>query len=127
MESILSNLLLVAWLLPLASFCLILFFGPRLGTAGRGAAYVATGAIVSAFVLSLIALVVWVSNHGIAGGHHPDDHPADRGVAQRQQRTRHCLGHVALKRVARTPGRVFFGRAILMAVARPATIAAWHL
>ena len=72
MESILSNLLLVAWLLPLASFCVILFFGSRLGTAGRGAAYVATGAIVGGFVLSLIALVVWVGSHGVSGGHHPD-------------------------------------------------------
>ncbi len=72
MESILSNLLLVAWLLPLASFCVILFFGSRLGAAGRGAAYVATGAIVGGFVLSLIALVVWVGSHGVSGGHHPD-------------------------------------------------------
>ena len=72
MESILSNLLLVAWLLPLASFCVILFFGSRLGTAGRGAAYVATGAIVGGFVLSLIALVVWVGSHGVSAGHHPD-------------------------------------------------------
>ena len=50
MESILSNLLLIAWLLPLVSFCVILFFGPRLGVAGRGAAYVATGAIGGGFV-----------------------------------------------------------------------------
>ena len=72
MESILSNLLLVAWLLPLASFCVILFFGSRLGAAGRGAAYVATGAIVGGFVLSLVALLTWISSHGVSGGHHPD-------------------------------------------------------
>ncbi len=72
MESILSNLLLIAWLLPLASFCVILFFGPRLGAAGRGAAYVATGAIGGGFVLSLISLLTWIGTHGVSGGHHPD-------------------------------------------------------
>ena len=84
MESILSNLLLVAWLLPLASFCVILFFGSRLGAAGRGAAYVATGAIVGGFVLSLIALLTWIGSHGVSGGHHPDAAETQHATASQQ-------------------------------------------
>ena len=39
-------LLGLAWLLPLASFALIVLFGPRMGKAGVTAGYLATGAIV---------------------------------------------------------------------------------
>lgn len=53
-------LLALAWLLPLGSFALILLFGPRMGRAGNKAAYVATAAILGAFVLSLAALVIWL-------------------------------------------------------------------
>ncbi|MCE9548271.1 MAG: NADH-quinone oxidoreductase subunit L [Planctomycetia bacterium] len=62
---LLPNLLLFAWLLPLASFALILFFGPRMGKAGKGASYVATGAILCSLVLSLSALMVWTGRHGV--------------------------------------------------------------
>ena len=58
---ILPLLLLGAWLLPLASFALIVFFGPRMGRAGNKAAHVATAAIVTSCVLSFIALALWVS------------------------------------------------------------------
>ena len=54
-------LLAVAVLLPLASFVAILLFGPQMGIAGELGAHVATGAILSSLVLSLIALGVWVS------------------------------------------------------------------
>jgi NADH-quinone oxidoreductase subunit L len=57
---VLPLLLGLAWLLPLASFVLILFFGPRMGRAGNKAAYVATAAILASFVLSFSALVVWL-------------------------------------------------------------------
>ncbi len=60
-ESALPLLLAVAWLLPLASFALIVFFGPRMGRSGSKAAQVATAAIVTACVLSFVALVLWVS------------------------------------------------------------------
>jgi hypothetical protein len=50
----LPKLLGLAWLLPLASFVAILFFGPRMGPHGRNAAWLATAAIVASFVLSLI-------------------------------------------------------------------------
>jgi NADH-quinone oxidoreductase subunit L len=72
LASTLSNLLLIAWLLPLASFCVLLFFGRRMGAAGRGAAYVATGAIVAGFVLSLVAMICWIDVHGVSAGHHAD-------------------------------------------------------
>ncbi len=53
-------LLAVAWLLPLASFAIILVGGRRLGRAGIGAAWVACGAIVGSFCLATIALAGWL-------------------------------------------------------------------
>ncbi len=44
----LSMLLGAAWLLPLASFAVIVLFGPRMGKHGVLAGYVATGAILGA-------------------------------------------------------------------------------
>ena len=44
LATLLPRLLLLAWLLPLASFTLIVFAGPRLGRAGHKAGHVATGA-----------------------------------------------------------------------------------
>jgi proton-translocating NADH-quinone oxidoreductase chain L len=64
--SILPKLLGIAWLLPLASFTLILFFGPRMGKAGSKAGYLATGAILASCLLSLFALFfVWLPNYGV--------------------------------------------------------------
>ena len=57
-NTLLPLLLALAWLLPLASFVLIVLFGPRMGKAGYYAAYVATAAIVAGFVLSVAALGV---------------------------------------------------------------------
>ncbi len=62
-------LLLLAWLLPLASFALIVFFGRRMGKAGYYASYVATAAIVASFVLSVIALALWLWQYPLTGGH----------------------------------------------------------
>ncbi len=45
-EISLPTLLGIAWLVPLLSFTIILFFGPRLGPHGKNAAKVATGAIL---------------------------------------------------------------------------------
>lgn len=72
LTSTLPLLLGLAWLLPLASFVLIVFFGPRMGKSGRFAAYVATAAIVSAFFLSVAALGLWLISTPSAtehGGH----------------------------------------------------------
>ncbi|MEX0712691.1 MAG: NADH-quinone oxidoreductase subunit L, partial [Pirellulales bacterium] len=53
-------LLGLAWLLPLASFALIVLVGPRMGRAGVMASYVATGAILGSLVCSVVALGIWV-------------------------------------------------------------------
>ena len=56
------TMLMAAWLLPLVSFALIVFFGKHMGKAGVKAGYVATGAIGGAFVLSMMSLVAWLSS-----------------------------------------------------------------
>jgi NADH-quinone oxidoreductase subunit L len=75
LAELLPVLLGLAWLLPLASFALILAFGPRMGHGGRGAGFVATGAILSAFVLSMVALGAWLFEH-------PLSPPGEHGAAQ---------------------------------------------
>ncbi len=50
-----------------------------MGAAGRGAGYVATGAILGGFVLSLAAMICWIDAHGVTAGHHSD--AADSGHA----------------------------------------------
>jgi NADH-quinone oxidoreductase subunit L len=72
LESLLPTLLGLAWLLPLVSFTVILFAGPRLGNHGKGAAGVATAAIVGAFVLSLFAFISWVAQHPVRAVAHED-------------------------------------------------------
>jgi NADH-quinone oxidoreductase subunit L len=79
-------LYVAATLLPLASFVILLLAGAfrayvrrsrpdaahemeALPLAGRSAAYVATGAIGLAFVLSLIGCITYFQEHGV-GGHH---------------------------------------------------------
>jgi NADH-quinone oxidoreductase subunit L len=62
-------LLALAWLLPLVSFTLIVLFGPRMGRNGYYAAYVATTAIVSGFLLSVTALILWIMHHPLSAGH----------------------------------------------------------
>ena len=63
-------LLGLAWLTPLASFVLILFFGPRMGSHGRNSACVATAAIATSLVLSLTAFIVWLGAHPVVAAHH---------------------------------------------------------
>jgi NADH:ubiquinone oxidoreductase subunit 5 (subunit L)/multisubunit Na+/H+ antiporter MnhA subunit len=63
-SELLALLLGVAVLLPLASFAVVFTVGRWMGHHGEGAAYVAAGAIVGAFVLSLVALFgVWLPKH----------------------------------------------------------------
>lgn len=66
---LLPMLLGAAWLLPLVSFTLILLAGPRMGKAGKGAGYLATGAILAGFVLSTVALIVWLQHHPVTASH----------------------------------------------------------
>ena len=71
----LPKLLAAAWLLPLASFVVILFVGKRLGPHGKWAGYLAVGAIVSAFLLSCVAMfAVWLPNHELPVAHHGEHH-----------------------------------------------------
>ena len=60
LHTTLPLLLATAWLLPLCSFALIVFFGPRMGRGGRYAAVVATAAIMASCALSLAALGLWL-------------------------------------------------------------------
>ncbi len=59
----LPTLLGLAWLLPLASFVLILFFGPKMGKAGKCAGYLAITAIGTGFILSAISACIWCSHY----------------------------------------------------------------
>jgi len=74
--STLPVLLGLAWLLPLASFTLIVFFGPRMGHAGAKAGYVATGAIIGSCLLSVFSLLcVWLPNYRLPEtAHHDETH-----------------------------------------------------
>ncbi|MEN6451379.1 MAG: NADH-quinone oxidoreductase subunit L [Thermoguttaceae bacterium] len=69
LESLLPSMLAAAWLLPLVSFALIVFFGPRMGRGGRYAAHVATTAIIAACVLSFACLGLWLAHYPLTLGH----------------------------------------------------------
>jgi NADH:ubiquinone oxidoreductase subunit 5 (subunit L)/multisubunit Na+/H+ antiporter MnhA subunit len=69
--STLPVLLGLAWLVPLASFTLIVFFGPRMGKHGSGAGKLATAAIATSCALSLFALfAVWLPSYDMPPEHH---------------------------------------------------------
>jgi NADH:ubiquinone oxidoreductase subunit 5 (subunit L)/multisubunit Na+/H+ antiporter MnhA subunit len=82
LDSTLPMLLGLAWVVPLASYVAILFFGPRMGPHGRNAAWVATAAIVTSFVLSLAAFAIWLGAHPpqAAGHGHGESHAAGRAA-----------------------------------------------
>jgi NADH-quinone oxidoreductase subunit L len=80
-------LLGLAWLAPLVSFVAILFFGPRMGHHGKNAAWVATAAIVTSFVLSLAAFGAWLGAHPVKAVAH-GSHGADAGHG-----AEHAEGH----------------------------------
>src|SRR5471030_548449 len=100
MDSLLSVLLGAAVLLPLASFVLILFFGPRMGKSGEFAAYVAAGAIVCSGLLSFTSLAFWLGNHwpGDSSHHaahaeadpHGDKHSHDSHAADATKKDSHA-------------------------------------
>jgi NADH-quinone oxidoreductase subunit L len=74
LEYYLPILLGTATLLPLASFALIVLFGPRMGKHGEMAGWVAVGAIGGACVLSLVAFCMWISAHPPAAAEHGSGH-----------------------------------------------------
>ncbi len=59
---LLPSLLGTAWLLPLLSFAVIVFFGPRLGKHGVLGGHVAAAAILGSFILSVVSLAIWIGN-----------------------------------------------------------------
>jgi NADH-quinone oxidoreductase subunit L len=63
LPTLLPTLLGLAWLLPLVSFVLIVFWGRRMGRGGKCAGYLATLAIFCSAVLSFAALAAWLSQH----------------------------------------------------------------
>ena len=81
--STLPNLLTTAWLVPLASFIVILFAGKYMGGHGKFAGHWASLSIGLSFLLSLVALLsTWLPNHPLAdaghhGEHHGSEHPSD--------------------------------------------------
>ena len=89
----LPMLLGLAWLAPLASFVAILFFGPRMGSHGRNAAWVATAAIVTSLVLSLFAAGTWLSAHPVQAVHHGDGHHGESHAAEPAGHGGHSTGH----------------------------------
>ncbi|MFM1997130.1 MAG: NADH-quinone oxidoreductase subunit [Planctomycetota bacterium] len=97
LASQLPLLLGLAWLLPLASFVAILFYGPRMGHHGKNAAWVATAAIGASLVLSLIAFGGWLSAHPVSAavhGTHADGH-APGGHGDGGHGDGHGDGHAA--------------------------------
>lgn len=66
-------LALIAWLIPLASFLVILLFGPRLGRFGRSAGYLATGAIVASFLCVGVAAVFWFWHFPVRISYHAEE------------------------------------------------------
>ncbi|MEW4453137.1 NADH-quinone oxidoreductase subunit L [Bremerella sp. JC817] len=66
----LPSLLAAAVLLPLVSFCVILLFAVQLGRRGKGAAAVATIAILASTVLSFFSAAVWFSANPPGAVHH---------------------------------------------------------
>jgi len=108
LSTVLPFLLGLAWLLPLASFTLIVLFGPRMGKHGIAASYLATGAIGFGFVLSLVALLAWVGTHGVssadhdfttseAHGEHAVEHENDQGAERHHTAPHHTESHHAAK------------------------------
>ena len=89
----LPMLLGLAWLAPLVSFVAILFFGPRMGSHGRNAAWVATAAIVTSLVLSLFAAGVWLGAHPVQAVHHGDGHHGEGHDAEAAGHGGHSTGH----------------------------------
>jgi NADH-quinone oxidoreductase subunit L len=70
LSTLLPTLLGIAWLLPLASFTLIVLFGPRMGKHGVGASYLATSAIAIGALCSWFSLACWFGYYGFKPAEH---------------------------------------------------------
>ncbi len=97
-ETIIPTLLALAWLLPLASFTVIVLMGRRLGRNGVAAGYIATGAIGTACVLSVIAMVIWLSYYPPVdshGGHDKHAEQAAHAAVEDHDHVEHASNHAA--------------------------------
>ena len=73
----LPTILGAAVLLPLISFVVIVLFGAAMRKAHVPTNYIATGAILGSFVLSFIAMCIWLSANGMPEVHeHHEEHHA---------------------------------------------------
>lgn len=94
METWIPYLLLSAWLVPLGSFLAIFLLGPWLGRGGRGAGYVATIAIGTSCILSLVALGVWLRLYPPGqGAHHEAVLTGDWYVVAQFESLRFTIGY----------------------------------
>lgn len=75
--SIIPGILGTAVLLPLCSFLVIFLLGPRMGRHGEGGGFVALGAIVTSFALSIVSLVIWLSSYPLVSSHHSGEGHSD--------------------------------------------------
>ncbi|MEQ8210725.1 MAG: NADH-quinone oxidoreductase subunit L [Lacipirellulaceae bacterium] len=116
--SLLPTLLTFAWLIPLASFVVILFFGKHMGPHGKLAGHVAALSIGTSCLLSMIALFgVWLPNHELVdahhGGHdathegedhesHDEDHGAEEAAAPQGSQFQYTSTEVASAKLTLT-------------------------
>ncbi|MBC7964321.1 MAG: NADH-quinone oxidoreductase subunit L, partial [Fuerstia sp.] len=77
----LRNLLMIAWLLPLAGFAVEIFGGFWGTRKSRVAAWMSVGCIATGFVCSLSALLIWGNSNNFWKVPHETDHHADAGHA----------------------------------------------
>ncbi len=105
---------LLGWavLAPLISFALVVFFGPKMGRHGRLAGYVSIGGILTACVLSFIALGIWLSVEGTGAdllhhGQHDASH-AESAHAESEHHGAESQHGTAEHAPARVP-RTLFG------------------
>ncbi|MFO0427874.1 MAG: NADH-quinone oxidoreductase subunit L [Planctomyces sp.] len=94
----LRNLLMIAWLLPLAGFAVEIFGGFWGTRRSRLAALLALGCIAAGFVCSSSALVIWGrSNHWVVlnrtADHHGADHHGAEGSESPKAETHDSHGH----------------------------------
>ena len=95
LSTALPTLLGIAWLLPLASFTLIVLFGPRMGKHGLGAGYLATSAILFGAVCSWLALIFWFGHYGFKPAEHGAEAHAVAAAETEHGETEHAAAEAA--------------------------------
>ncbi len=100
-------LLGAAWLTPLAAFCVIVLFGPKMGHHGKGGGYLSVAAIVTSCVLSFVAMFgVWLPNHPLVdAAHHGAEHEGGEHGPDEHGAGEHADEEAADDHARRTPAR----------------------